>query len=311
MKKILIPLMLVLTACAGTNIGQQPRVSDQKLGYGTAGTVEVKPGDTVYSIARRHNVTMSAVIQANSLKAPYVLQPGQTIQLPQGSGDMNTATTSQLPYDRSVGAQDMGGSVAAASLAPLDDAPISVQPLDGAPPVVDSNASRGVGRSDMVLTPMGPITTPAPGEEVISTTSPTNIAPADQAAAAKPVAPAKPGLFSWPLEGPVVSDFASTNTGIAITAPKGTAVQSAAGGTVLQAGSGDLGNSVTIRHPDGYVSVYGHLDRVLVEKDTIVGNGDVIGTVGQTGGVKSPQLHFEIRQGSTPVDPASYLPAKR
>ena len=82
-------------------------------------------------------------------------------------------------------------------------------------------------------------------------------------------------------------------------------------GTVVYASS-DLkgfGNLVLIRHEGGWVSAYAHLDRLLVQKDAIVSTGDIIGTVGNSGtGIKTPQLHFEIRKGTTPVDPAPLLP---
>lgn len=327
MKKLLVTLMLMATAaCSGTQLGQQPRVSDQSLGYGSEGTVQAKTGDTVYSIARRHNVPMSAVIATNGLKPPYVLQPGQLIKLPDGAAaGSNTATVSQLPYDRSVGASDLGGSTApttssSSSLLPLDvqpqsayDSPVATAPLDGAPP------TQPTGRTDMVLTPLGPSTTPTPGEEPELANTPTSILPKDATTerASNSAAAPRQGIFSWPLEGPVISSYGAgaggaTNAGINITAPKGTPVQAAAGGTVVHASddAGNVGKLVLIRHPDGYVTSYGHLDRILVEKDTVVGSGDAIGTVGESGGVKAPQLHFEIRQGERPVDPAGYLPAK-
>lgn len=319
MKKILFALMLLTTAaCSGTQFGQQPRVSDQKLGYGAGGNIEVKQGDTVYSIARRHNVPMSAIIATNGLRAPYVLQPGQQIKLPEGQMAMeNASTVSQLPYDRSVGASDLGGSTGPSSLAPLDNSAYDsgayvAAPLEGAPSTV------GTGKTDMVLTPLGPSTTPLAGDEPGLANAPTSILPKDETAARASSAPvaAKQGIFNWPVQGPVISSFgagagSTTNAGINITAPRGTPVQAAAGGTVVHAGSdAGLGNLVLIRHPDGYVTAYGHLDRVLVENDSIVTAGDGIGTVGETGGVKSPQLHFEIRQGDKPVDPAGFLPAK-
>lgn len=95
------------------------------------------------------------------------------------------------------------------------------------------------------------------------------------------------------------------NDGLNIAAPKGSPVKAAEGGMVAYAGNEmkGFGNLVLIRHEGGWVTAYAHLERLVVAKDTIVAKGDMIGTVGTTGGVTSPQLHFETRQRGKPVDP--------
>ena len=70
------------------------------------------------------------------------------------------------------------------------------------------------------------------------------------------------------------------------------------------------GNLVLIKHNNGYVTAYAHADRLLVARGDFVTKGQVIGYAGQTGDVSSPQLHFEIRNGTTPVDPQRYLAAR-
>jgi murein DD-endopeptidase MepM/ murein hydrolase activator NlpD len=100
------------------------------------------------------------------------------------------------------------------------------------------------------------------------------------------------------------------NDGINIAAAKGTSVKAAAGGTVAYVGNEvrGLGNLVLISHADGYVTAYAHLDKTSVDKGAAVKKGQTIGTVGQTGSVSQPQLHFEIRLRNKPVDPATLLP---
>lgn len=116
--------------------------------------------------------------------------------------------------------------------------------------------------------------------------------------------------FRWPIQGRVIVDFnASRQTGINIEAPEGAAVRSSENGTVIYVGNGveGYGNLVLIRHANGYVSAYAHLKDVTVAKDDVVTRGDTIGTVGMSGSVNRPQLHFELRQGATPVDPMPLL----
>ena len=103
------------------------------------------------------------------------------------------------------------------------------------------------------------------------------------------------------------SDLA--NDGINIALPEGTAVKAAEGGTVAYAGSElkGYGNMVLIRHPNGYVSAYANNGELNVKRGDKVTRGQTIAKSGQSGNVSSPQLHFELRKGSTPVDPTGYL----
>lgn len=68
-----------------------------------------------------------------------------------------------------------------------------------------------------------------------------------------------------------------------------------------------FGNVILVKHDKGLMTVYAHLDEVLVKRGDVVSAGQKIGTVGKSGTVKEPQLHFEIRKGTTPVDPKKHL----
>ncbi|HEX5957530.1 MAG TPA: M23 family metallopeptidase, partial [Hyphomicrobiaceae bacterium] len=67
------------------------------------------------------------------------------------------------------------------------------------------------------------------------------------------------------------------------------------------------GNLILIRHANGWVSAYAHADKMLVKVGDEVKRGQVIGKVGRSGPVTQPQLRFELRKGSVPVDPVPYL----
>ena len=122
------------------------------------------------------------------------------------------------------------------------------------------------------------------------------------------------GAFAWPASGKVISSFGTTtngerNDGINIATPMGTPIHAAASGTVSYSGDElkDYGNLLLIKHPGGYVTAYAHADQLLVRSGDTVTKGQVIGYAGRTGDVSTPQLHFEIRHGTTPVNPGSYL----
>ena len=120
--------------------------------------------------------------------------------------------------------------------------------------------------------------------------------------------------FSWPVRGRVLSTFGPKadglhNDGINIAARAGAPVVAAENGVVVYAGNElkGFGNLLLVRHADGWMTAYAHLDKALVKKGQKVTRGQAIGTVGSTGGVSQPQLHFEIRKGTQAVDPAKFL----
>jgi murein DD-endopeptidase MepM/ murein hydrolase activator NlpD len=120
--------------------------------------------------------------------------------------------------------------------------------------------------------------------------------------------------FRWPVHGRVISAFGSRpngaqTDGINLAVPEGTPVKAAEDGVVAYAGDElkGYGNLVLVRHSNGYVSAYANASELLVKRGDSVKRGQTIARAGQSGNVTSPQLHFEIRKGSTPVDPTKYL----
>jgi len=126
--------------------------------------------------------------------------------------------------------------------------------------------------------------------------------------------PASSGTFAWPASGKVISNFGATsngerNDGINIAVPQGAPIRASASGTVSYSGDElkDYGNLLLIKHDGGYVTAYAHADQLLVQRGDFVAKGQVIAYAGRTGDVTTPQLHFEIRRGTTPVNPDSLL----
>lgn len=125
--------------------------------------------------------------------------------------------------------------------------------------------------------------------------------------------------FSWPVKGRVVSEFGSfasgeRNDGINIAANYGDPIRAAADGTVSYEGNElrSYGNLVLMRHDNGYVTAYAHADHFIVNKGDRIARGQVIGYVGSSGDVRSPQLHFELRRGARdPIDPRPMLSSQQ
>lgn len=120
--------------------------------------------------------------------------------------------------------------------------------------------------------------------------------------------------FIWPVRGKIISHFGkkangSHNDGINISAHLGDPIYASSNGTVVYAGSDlkDYGNMVILRHENGWMSAYAHADRLLVKENERVSQGQRIATVGTSGSVDTAQLHFGLRNGKSPVDPAKFL----
>jgi murein DD-endopeptidase MepM/ murein hydrolase activator NlpD len=120
--------------------------------------------------------------------------------------------------------------------------------------------------------------------------------------------------FRWPVRGKVITSYGAktngkANDGINLAVPEGTPVKAAEDGVVAYSGNElkGYGNLVLIHHSNGYVTAYAHASELLVKRGETVKRGQVIAKSGQSGEVASPQLHFEIRKNSTPVDPLQFL----
>ena len=144
-------------------------------------------------------------------------------------------------------------------------------------------------------------------KQVASYTAP-KIDPITTASSKKPKATSSSG-FKWPVRGDVVGHFGQKNAGINIKVPEGTPVRSAAAGEVIYSGNGlaDYGNLVLVRHSNGFVTAYAHNQALNVKRGQRVRQGQVVAKSGKSGSVSSPQVHFEIREGKTPVNPMSHL----
>ncbi|HVY51017.1 MAG TPA: M23 family metallopeptidase [Devosia sp.] len=235
-------------------------------------THTIESGESLYTIARKYGVTAQAIMQANGITSPDRIYVGQKLVIP-------GMTRPQAPATK------------VASIAPVE-APTSSKPVPKTaaitdPRLVDPAQSKAQPPVQVAKVDPAPVKVAAPEPQMSG---------ADK--------------FRWPVSGKVITDFiASKGTGINIDAPEGSAVRAAENGTVIYVGSGveGYGNLILIRHPNGYVSAYAHLGSTSVSKGDNVSRGDNIGTVGMTGSVSRPQLHFELRQGATPVDPIPLL----
>ncbi|HEX4365841.1 MAG TPA: M23 family metallopeptidase, partial [Rhodopila sp.] len=277
-----------------------------------------------------------ALAQANGLNKPYHMHVGQILRVPGGYGDGSLARDAGPVDDVNMAYVPPGqpavtphSAISSSTLPPpsgVSGGPGSAPPppRQAYAPPPSSPPPRGgsAGMSSTALAPPPqsggptPIYQPPPQQAPVPP-KPQQAAPPQQQALVAPPAPPAAGAgphFIRPVSGQTITGFGAggsgqTNDGINIAAPAGTAVHAADSGTVIYTGNelAAFGNLVLIRHAGGWVTAYGHLAKIDVAKGSTVVQGQPIGTVGQTGSAPAPQLHFEIRQGAKPVDPAPFL----
>ncbi|MFH1843014.1 MAG: M23 family metallopeptidase [bacterium] len=121
----------------------------------------------------------------------------------------------------------------------------------------------------------------------------------------------------WPVRGYVTQEYEAGDTqrgvlphlGIDLTAPEESELHAAGPGRVVQVGWHEhLGNFVEFQHGFGYVTVYSHCSRIVVELGERVDRGKVVGYLGGTGQASAPHLHFEVWKDGEALDPRQVIP---
>jgi murein DD-endopeptidase MepM/ murein hydrolase activator NlpD len=280
----------------------------QLLDLQPRGSYLVQKGDTVSGIAARQDVSISALIQLNNLRPPYTLQIGQALVLPTSVDAPSVMASVPEPVAIAAGPQPKPF---------VPDGSIAVTTQAGGSAAVQS----GGGIASGGLPPLQGAPQPAPASEPTPLPAPAQTAqiepppPPKPAPSGDPLPALKPNSpFIWPVDGKVTSKFGPSkdnlrNDGINIAAPVGAPVKASAAGVVAYAGNElrGFGNMVLLRHADGWVTAYAHNSSLLVKKGDKVSQGQTIARVGSSGNVESPQLHFELRQGTKAVDPLKVL----
>jgi len=274
----------------------------------------VSPGQTLRSIANSSGAGSEAIARANGLQPPFVIFAGQRLIIPagryhlvrQGETGIAIARAFGVPWSRIVADNELvdpyilraGQRILiprAGPMTPAERAAAFHLDIDdivtGSEPALASNQR-----------PVEP------------SRSASRILPPD-AYVAEPLR--RTGSFAWPVNGNVIGRFGpispgERNNGVKIAVPINTPVLAAADGVVAYTGEGvaGMGGLVMLKHGEGWKTVYAHTRQILVQRGQGVKRGQTIALSGDSGYAKSPQLHFEIRNGRTPVDPLGQLPRR-
>lgn len=283
-----------------------------------SGTYTVQPGDTLRAIANDIGAGSQIIALANGLVPPYVIHPGQQLKITGGRYHTVNSGETGIAIARAYGASwseivtlnaleepyilRIGQKLLLPSAAPSDPANLSLEQRASAFTLDIDDIVTG---SQPALADGVAAKEPSDWRKAISPTT-TIATPADFS-----------GRFLWPVNGTVLSSFGSkgggkVNDGLNIGVAKGTPIRASADGVVAY--SGDeidvFGGLILINHGSGWVTAYGHADKLNVTRGQKVKAGDIIGLAGESGYVQQPQLHFEIRKDRKPVDPTIHLPKR-
>ena len=231
----------------------------------------VKRGETGIAIARAYGVEWAKLAAANRLSPPYLLEIGDRLLLPTA----NAVAAQQAAMN------------------------------------VEERARSFTLQIDDIITGGEPAISPATAKSAVRS--------APRAASVVPL-PALAGdapRFAWPVDGRILSGFGAKPggrfiDGVNLKASAGAPVRAAGDGVVAYAGAAipGFGNLLLIKHAGGWVSAYGHNEALLVARGKRIARGDIIARAGATGSVAEPQVHFELRNGRTPVDPVKVIGAR-
>lgn len=289
----------------------------------------VEPGDTVYALARRYDVSPGAIIDVNELEAPFGLQVGDDVIVP------ITVIVDAAPAPRAVSTRSQPASVE-----PRSAESDALERLDRLYRVRKGDTLYSLSRRfDMTVEQLAaandldrpytlsvdqriiipgapepaPVTVAAAMPEPIKAPDPRILDNKFVEETLRPEAlpePADESPFAWPVRGPLLAEFGTIvdgtrSDGLNIAAPIGAPIRATADGEVVYRGDEleGYGNLLLVKHDGGWVSAYAHADAILVRKGDYVRQGQVIAKVGESGAVKRPQLHFQLRKDLQPQDP--------
>ncbi len=257
----------------------------------------VKDGDSLWSIARAHDLIVEDINKANPELSTEKLSIGQELKLASVEPLINAIITSTqvtsevIPCDVQTKSDSKlrWGQVKVVTAGESGEAKVTYRVVRQNQQVVQRQE---VGRQVVKK----------PAARVVA--KGTNIMLASRGSGG--------GVLRWPVGGGITSRYGPRggrfHTGIDIGAGYGAAVGAAAGGRVTSTGwQGGYGKMVTINHGNGLSTRYAHLSSINVSTGQSVGSGQIIGKVGSTGNSTGPHLHFEVLANGSQRNPMNYL----
>lgn len=288
--KILFIICLFLISCE-SYIYNDYKIIDTKMNkindinYLSDKNYKVNKGDNLYSISRKFRVPIQSLINSNKIRTPYKIFPNQILKIP-------AHKTHKIKKGETLYSISRKYETNIYVLSKLNKL-ININNIyDGQSLIIPR-------KSFVKITSRKKIKMENVNNSKIKKIEVTKSSKSN---------------FIWPVKGKLLSKYGKSkdgfyNDGINIDSKKGTDVLSSEKGKVIYSGNEipGYGNLILIKHPSNWITAYAHLEEVFIKKGINVKRGEKIGSVGKTGNVDSPQLHFEIRKGKESVNPLKFL----
>ena len=291
MKKVYIFFYLLIVSCE-SYLYDDYKIIDykKKLSHdyiNKDNLYKVRKGDNLFSISRRFNISIQELIKVNKIQEPYKIFPNQSIFIPLNQMHKivkgETLYSISRYYETTVFTLAKYNNIKNINNIKVGKEliiPKKSEKIKKIKKKWDSNFKKEkIDNSKIVI-----------------------------------LRDKKTSKFIWPVKGKLLSKYGKSkegfyNDGINIDSKKGTKVMSSQAGKVIYCGNEipGYGNLILIKHSKNWITAYAHLNEVFTEKGKKVSKGEIIGSVGNTGNVRSPQLHFEIRKGKESVNPLKLL----
>ncbi|MCQ2965227.1 MAG: M23 family metallopeptidase [Alphaproteobacteria bacterium] len=263
-------------------------------------SIIIQKGDTVYSLSRKYNVSNRDIIIENNLTPPFILKEGMCLRIPAKSLAVHIVKRGDTIYSISrVYSVDMS------TLIKVNDIK--------EPYILSINSKLKIPAAIVEQK-----TIKTNKEKRVKIVSKQKIMKSRVTIAQLKNPPKRGGKnFDWPVNGEILTKFGPAgsglhNDGINIKVKEGTSVKVAENGIIAYAGNElkGFGNLILVKHSDGWMTAYAHVQTFLAKRGDIVQKGQIIAKAGKTGNAKEAQLHFEIRKGIKAVNPLNYLASR-
>jgi murein DD-endopeptidase MepM/ murein hydrolase activator NlpD len=303
--------------------GASQPVGGSAAGWSAVGgsPVVVGKGDNLDTLSRRYGVPSAALLAANGLSSPSEVKGGMRMVVPVYNAGSHAVAAASGAKDASAKSakkrgQDVASNDGADGKAKKTKVETKPDKKASAGKTADASKQKDKAADATVVAKAEPAKPSASGKKPAIDATPTGNVDPKAASSKAPLtadqadASGSTPEFRWPARGRIIEGFkAGGNDGINISVPAGTSVRAAENGVVVYSGDGlkGYGNLVLIKHPNGFVSAYANNGELDVKRGETVKRGQIIAKSGDSGNVNAPQLHFELRKGSTPVDPTNYL----
>ncbi|MDB9762183.1 M23 family metallopeptidase [Alphaproteobacteria bacterium] len=259
----------------------------------TSKIIKIYAGDSLYSISKREGVSIRSIIERNNLKPPFKLYEGEDLII--GISKIHIVEAGNTLWDiakcykvsviniRSINNLKFKDKIYKGKklFIPINSENINLECVNISKKVKKLNSKKKQLRNKIK------------NDNKVSVNT----------------------TYIWPVKGKIISKYGLLakglkNDGVNISANKGDPVFAVQSGKIVYAGNEiqAFGNLILIKHLDNNTSAYAHLQKIKVKKGQIVKKGEIIASVGNSGKVSKPQLHFEVRNINGPLDPLKFLP---